>query len=119
MPLDIVLTGNVTGVSSIGGQVGPTQFSYALDDASQFLTREVPVSPSAVGVVIALASVGTQRLFYLKSDQDVTVQLNAEPAIALKAGGVVVRCGTPAVATVTLDGNTVTASTVFIVVVGA
>lgn len=118
MPADIALTGQLTGISTIGGQLGPTLINYALDDAAQFTTREIPIAPNTVSQVVAIAAVGTQRLFYLKSDTDVTVQLNSEPAIALKGGGVVVRCGTPNVTSLTFTGNTLTPSVVFVVIVG-
>lgn len=119
MPADIVLTGNVTGLSTVGGALGPASFSYSLAGATKFHTHELPVAVmSGSPVVYTIPDLGTQRLFYLKTTQDVTVILNAEPVGLVKAGGVLVRCGMPSVTTVSVDGNGTTAGVVFLVVVG-
>lgn len=119
MPADIVLTGNVTGLSTVGGALGPASFSYALNSATKFHTHEIPVPITAGSPVVhTVPDLGTQRLFYLKTTQDVTVILNAEPSGLVRAGGIIVRCGMPNVATVSIDGNGAAAGVVFLVVVG-
>lgn len=119
MPADVVLTGNVQGLSTVGGALGPASFSYALNGATKTHTHEIPV-PVTTGspVVHTVPALGTQRLFYLKTTQDVTVIINAEPSGLLKAGGVLIRCGMPNVTSVSLDGNGAVAGVVFLVVVG-
>lgn len=119
MPADIVLTGNVQGISTVGGALGPASFSYALNAATKTHTHEIPVPVTAsLPVVHTVPALGTQRLFYLKTTQDVVVVINSEPAGTIKAGGVLIRCGMPNVATVSLDGNGSVAGVVFLVVVG-
>jgi len=120
MPADITLTGNVQGISTVGGNVGPASFSYALNGAEKTYSQEICVPvPAATPVVHTLPTIAGQRLFYLKTTQDVVLTINAEPSGTLLAGGVYVRSGMPDVATVTLDGNGATAGVVWILVVGA
>ena len=118
MPADITLTGNLSGLSTVGGSLGPASFSYALSDAGKFHTQEIAVPVSSGAVVHTIPTVGTQRLFYLKTTQDVTITINAEPSGTLLAGGLYVRTGVVDVATVTLAGNGATAGVVYLVVVG-
>lgn len=119
MPADIVLTGNVTGLSTVGGALGPASFSYQLTAAANVHTHEIPVpAPSGAPIVYSVPSLGTQRLFYLKTTQDVVLTINAEPSGTVEAGGVVIRCGMANVTSVTLDGNGSVAGVVFLVVVG-
>lgn len=118
MALDMTLTGSLNGLSALGGQLGPASFSYAMNGSTQFQVKEIPVAPNAVGVVVALPSVGAQKMFYLKTTEDVSVVVNAEPAKTLKAGGVLIVCGGPNVTSLTFDGNTLTTSTVYVVIVG-
>lgn len=119
MPADITLTGNVTGLSTVGGNVGPASFSYALEDAEKYHCQEIAVPVTAGSPVVhTIPDVGTQRLFYLKTTQDVEVIINAEPTGTVLAGGVLIRCGMPDVTTLSLDGNGTTAGVVFLVVVG-
>jgi hypothetical protein len=119
MPADITLTGNLTGLSTVGGNLGPAGFSYTLNDAEKFYTQEiaVPVS-SGAPVVHNLPAVGTQRLFYLKTTQDVILTINAEPQGTLLAAGLYVRAGMADVTQITIDGNGATAGVVYLVVVG-
>lgn len=119
MPATITLTGSLTGLSTVGGALGPASFSYALNDAAKFHTQEIPVAiMSGSPVVHNMPDVGTQRLFYLKTTQDVTLTINAEPSGDVLAGGVVIRAGLPNVTSITLDGNGATAGIVFVVIVG-
>lgn len=119
MALDITLSGSISGLSTVGGNVGPSNFSYALDDETQFFTQEILVSAAAAGLAVALPSVGTQKLFYLKTDRDVDVTLNAEPKKTLNAGGIIAICGVPAVTDLTFDGNGSMDAQVFVVVAGS
>lgn len=118
MALDITLTGSLNGLSGLAGQLGPASFSYALNGASQFQVKELQIPPNAVGMVVNLPSVGTQRLFYLKTTEDVSVVVNAEPAKALKKDGVLIYCGGPNVDSLTFDGNSLTTATVYVFIVG-
>lgn len=118
MAADITLTGNVQGISSVGGNVGPASFSYALNDAVKYHTLEIPVALGATALGVTVPDVGTQRLFYLKTTEDVTVTVNAEPAGLLLKGGVLVRCGMANVTGLTFDGNGAVDATVFLTVVG-
>lgn len=118
MPADITLSGNVQGISTIGGNLGPASFSYALNDAANTHTQEVPVPLGASAQTVTVPDVGTQRLFYLKTTQDVTVTVNAEPAGLVRAGGVLIRCGMANVTSLSFDGNGSVDAVVFIVVVG-
>lgn len=118
MPADVSLTGSVQGLSTVGGNFGPASFSYALDNATKFHTQEVPVAPTATALTVTVPDVGTQRLFYLKTTEEVDVTLNAEPTGTLLQGGVIIRCGMPNVTTITFDGNGATTAIVFITVVG-
>ena len=119
MPADITLTGNVQGLSTVGGNVGPASFSYALADVAKYHTQEIAVPVTAGSPVVhTIPAVGTQRLFYLKTTADVDVIINAEPTGTLLAGGLLVRCGMADVTTLSLDGNGTTAGIVFLVVVG-
>lgn len=118
MPADITLTGNITGLSSIGGNLGPASFSYALNNVTKFHTQEIPVPLGAAALSVTVPDVGTQRLFYLETTQDVTVTLNAEPAGLVRAGGLVVRSGMANVATISFDGNGAVDAVVWLVVVG-
>lgn len=119
MPADITLTGNLNGLSTVGGNLGPAAFTYALSDAGKFHTQEiaVPVTGGAP-VVHTLPAVGTQRLFYLKTTQDVVLTVNAEPSGTLLAGGLYVRTGMVDITSITLDGNGATTGIVYLVVVG-
>ena len=118
MPADITLTGNLQGLSTVGGALGPASFSYSLDNAANFHTQEIPVSLSASAQSVTVPAVGTQRLFYLKTTQDVDVTLNAEPQGTLLAGGVLIRCGMADVTTILFDGNGSIDAIVFLTVVG-
>ena len=119
MPADISLTGSLQGLSTVGGAVGPASFSFALNDATKFHTQEIAVPVTAGSPVVhTLPDVGTQRLFYLKTTQDVDVIINAEPTGTVLAGGLLVRCGMANVTTLSLDGNGTTAGIVFLTVVG-
>lgn len=119
MPADITLTGNVQGLSTIGGNVGPASFSYLLDDAANYHTQEIPVPLGASGQVVVVPALGvTHRLFYLKTTEDVDVTLNAEPVGTLLKDGILVRCGMPNVTTITFDGNGAVDAIVFLTVVG-
>lgn len=120
MPADISLTGNVTGLSTVSGALGPAQFSYLLDDASKVHCQEIPVpTPAGAPVVYTLPTLTGQKLFYLKTTQDVVLTVNAEPAGTLLAGGLYVRTGMPDVTSITLDGNGATAGVVFLLVAGS
>jgi len=120
MPADITLTGNVQGISTVGGNVGPASFSYALNGAEKTYSQEicVPVTAGAP-VVHTLPTIVGQRLFYLKTTKDVVLTINAEPSGTLLAGGVYTRAGMVDVATITLDGNGATAGVIWILIVGA
>ena len=119
MPADITLTGNVQGLSTVGGNVGPASFSYALDDVANYHTQEIPVPLGASGQVVAVPTLGvTHRLFYLKTTEDVDVTLNSEPAGTLFKGGVLIRCGMDNVTTMSFDGNGSVDAVVFLTVVG-
>lgn len=119
MALDISLTGTLNGLSVLGGQLGPASYAYVLNGATQFQMKEIPVAANAVALTVALPSVGTLKLFYLKTTTDVTVTVNAEPPKTLLAGGVMIVCGGPAVTTLAFDGNLSLASTVYVVLVGS
>jgi hypothetical protein len=119
MPADIALTGSLTGLSTVGGALGPASFSYAITAATKTHSHEIPVPVTASSPVVhTVPALGTQRLFYLKTTHDVVVTINSEAAGTIRAGGVLIRCGMPNVTTVTLDGNGATAGTVFLVVIG-
>jgi len=120
MPADITLTGNVQGISTVGGNVGPASFSFALNDVGDTYTQEISV-PVASGspVVHTLPSIVGQRLFYLKTTANVVLTVNTEPSGTLLAGGIYARAGMADVTSVTLDGNGATAGVVWILVVGA
>ena len=119
MPADITLTGNLNGISTVGGNLGPASFSYALNDAAKFHTQEIDVPiPGGAPVVHTLPVVGAQKLFYLKTTEDVVLTINAEPSGTLLKGGIYVRAGMADVAAITLDGNGATAGIVYLVVVG-
>jgi len=118
MSADITLSGSITGLSTVGGNLGPANFSYALDDATQVVTKEIPVPPGAAGLAVTISGVGTQELFYLKTTEDVDVTVNAEPVKTLKKDGVLVWCGGPDVTALSFDGNGVTEATVYAVFVG-
>lgn len=118
MPITMALTGNLTGLSTVAGQVGPASFNYPLNAAANFFTKEIPVPVNMAATPIALPAVGTQTLFYMQATQDVIVTINSEPSGTLKAGGVLIRCGMAAVTQVTLQGNPSTASVVYLVAVG-
>lgn len=120
MPADITLTGNLNGLSTVGGNLGPASFNYALNAAAKFHTMEidVPVSGGAP-VVYTMPAITSQTLFYLKTTEDVVLTINAEPSGTLLGGGLMVRTGMPDVTTVTLDGNGATAGIVYIVIVGS
>lgn len=120
MPADITLTGNLNGLSTVGGNLGPSSFNYALNAASRLHCQEIPVPvTSGSPVVHTLPSITGQTLFFLKATQDVTLTINAEPSGTLLAGGVYIRCGMADVASITLDGNGATAGVVHVVVAGA
>ena len=120
MPADITLTGNVQGISTVGGNVGPASFSYAINAAEKTYSQEICV-PVATGapIVHTLPTMAGQRLFYLKTTQDVTLTINAEPSGTLLKNGIYTRAGMSDVATITLDGNGATAGVVWILIVGA
>lgn len=119
MPANIALTGSLTGLSTVGGALGPASFSYLINDATKFYSQEIPVQVmTGAPVVHTVPDVGTQRLVYIKTSQDVTLTLNAEPVGLLKAGGILVRAGMANVTTITLDGNGALAGIVFVVIVG-
>lgn len=120
MPADITLTGNLNGLSTVGGCLGPASFSYALNDAVKFHTQEinVPVTGGSP-VVYTLPAITSQTLFWLKTTEDVVLTVNAEPSGTLLAGGLYVRTGMPDITSITLDGNGATAGVVFLVVVGS
>ena len=120
MPADITLTGNLTGLSTVGGNLGPASFNYALNTAAKYHCQEIDVPvTSGSPVAYTMPSITGQTLFYLKTTQDVALTINAEPAGTLLAGGLYVRTGMPDVTTVTLDGNGSTPGIVFLVIVGA
>lgn len=118
MPITMALTGNLTGLSTVAGQVGPTSFNYPLNAAGNFEVKEIPVSANMVATTFNFPLITTQTLFYLLTTQDVTVTLNAEPSGTLKAGGVLIRCGMTAVTSLTLQGNTLTSGVVYVVAAG-
>ena len=120
MPADISLTGNLNGLSTVGGSLGPASFSYTLNDAASFHTQEIAV-PAASGapVVHTLPTLVGQRLFYLKTTEDVVLTINAEPSGTLLKDGLYSRAGMADVATITLDGNGSAAAIVYLVIVGA
>lgn len=119
MPADITLTGNVQGLSSVGGNVGPASFSYALNDAANFHTQEIPVPLGAAAQVVTVPALGSvHRLFYMKTTEDVDVTLDAEPTGTLLKGGILVRCGMPNVTSISFDGNGAVDAIVFLTVVG-
>ena len=119
MPADITLSGNVQGLSAIGGNLGPATFSYFLDDADNFHTQEIPVLLGASSQVVTVPALGvTHRLFYMETTEDVIVTLNSEPSGTLLKGGLLVRCGMPNVTTMSFDGNGSTNAVVFLTVVG-
>ncbi|MGD9726563.1 MAG: hypothetical protein AB7L09_01215 [Nitrospira sp.] len=120
MPADITLTGNLNGLSTVGGNLGPASFNYALNAASKFHAQEIDVPvPGSTPVVYTMPGITSQTLFYLKTTQDVVLTINAEPSGTLKAGGLYVRTGMPDVTSVTLDGNGATPGIVYIVIVGS
>jgi hypothetical protein len=120
MPADITLTGNLNGISTVGGNLGPASFNYALNAASRVHLQEIPVPVlSGSPVVHTLPAITGQTLFYLKTTQDVTLTVNAEPSGLLRAGGIYVRTGMADVTSITLDGNGATAGVVWVVVAGA
>lgn len=118
MALDISLTGSLNGLSALAGQLGPASFAYTLTAATQFQVKEIPIAPADEDVVVALPTVGAQKLFYLKTTGDVSVIVNAEPAKTLKAGGVLIYCGGPNVTSLTFDGNGTTPATIYVFLVG-
>ena len=120
MPADITLTGNLNGLSTVGGMLSPSSFNYALNAAARLHCQEIPVPVSAgAPVVHTLPSITGQTLFYLKATQDVVLTINAEPQGTLFAGGVYIRTGMPDVTSITLDGNGATPGVVHVVVAGA
>jgi hypothetical protein len=122
MPLNATLAGTLQGISSIGGNVGPVQFSFPLTGELQHFDLEVNVLPTdVVGTKIyTLPSVGsTPKLFYLETTTDVTVLVNATMSFPVKAGGGLVWGGGPAITSVAFGGNGVTPSTVWFCVVGS
>jgi hypothetical protein len=120
MPADISLTGNLNGLSTVGGNLGPASFNYALNAASRVHSQEIPVpAPGSSPVVHTLPTITGQTLFYLKTTEDVVLTINAEPIGTLLAGGIYARTGMADVATITLDGNGATAGVVYLVVAGA
>lgn len=119
MPITFALTGNLTGLSTIGGQVGPASFNYPLNAAGNFETKEIPVAANMVSTVFTFPTISSQTLFYLLTTQDVTLTINSEPSGTLKAGGVLIRCGMAPVTQITLAGNTLTSGVVYVVSAGA
>ena len=120
MPADITLTGNVQGISTVGGNVGPASFAYAINAAEKTYVQEICVPVTAGSPVVhTLPTMPGQRLFYLKTTEDVLLTLNAETPGTLFAGGVYTRAGMADVVTITLDGNGSTAGVVWILIVGA
>jgi len=120
MPADITLTGSLNGLSTVGGALGPASFAYAISAAEKTYSQEICV-PVATGapVVHTLPTMAGQRLFYLKTTEDVLLTINAEPAGTLLKDGIYTRAGMADVATITLDGNGATAGVVWILIVGA
>jgi len=118
MPLNMSLTGSLNGLSTVAGQVGPASFNYPLNAATQFETKEIPVPVASPAVVYTFPTITTQTLFYLYATQDVTLIVNAEPSGLLKAGGIYVRCGMAPVSSISLAGNSLTSSVVYVVAVG-
>lgn len=119
MPADITLTGNLSGLSTIGGALGPASFSYSLTAATKFHTQEIDVPAQPSPVTYTLPAITGQTLFYLKTTEDVVLTINAEPMGTLLAGGVYTRAGMADVLAVTIDGNGSTAGVVYLVIVGA
>lgn len=118
MPITMALTGSLTGLSTIAGQVGPASFNYPLNAGGNFETKEIPVPVNMLSTPFTLPTISTQTLFYMLTTQDVTVTINAEPSGLLKAGGVLIRCGMAPVTTVTLQGNALTSGVVYLVIAG-
>jgi hypothetical protein len=118
MPINITLTGQLNGLSTIAGQVGPTTISYPLTGATQFETKEIPVTVMSTPVIYTFPTIATQVLFYLVTTQEVTLTVNSEPSGVLNAGGVYIRCGMAPVSQITLAGNGSTAGDVYVVAVG-
>jgi hypothetical protein len=119
MPINMSLTGNLNGISTIAGQVGPTSINYPLNAATQFETKEIPVPVASPAAVFTFPTIATQTLFYLTTTQDVTLIVNSEPSGLLKAGGVYIRCGMAPITQISLAGNMLTAGVVYVVAVGA
>lgn len=120
MAADLTLTGNLNGLSTVGGNLGPSSFNYALNAATRLHCQEIPVPvTSGSPVVHTLPAITGQTLFYLKTTEDVVLTINAEPSGTLLAGGVYIRTGVVDVTSITLDGNGATAGVVHVVVAGA
>lgn len=120
MPADITLTGNLNGLSTVGGNLGPASFNYALNAAARVHCQEIPVAVTAGSPVVhTLPTITGQTLFYLKTTADVELTVNAEPAGTLLAGGVYVRTGMADVTSITVDGNGSTAGVVWLVIAGS
>lgn len=121
MPLTATLAGALQGLSTIGGNVGPVQFSYPLTGELQHFDIEVNVLPTDVvgSKSLAIPSVGVPTLFYLETTTDVTILVNGTMSFALKAGGIITWCGGPLITAVAFGGNGVTPSTVWFCVVGS
>lgn len=121
MPLNATLSGALQGLSTIGGNVGPVQFSYPMNGQLQNFDLEVNVLPSdLVGTkVYAVPTVGTPVLFYLETTTDVTVLVNGTMSFPIKAGGILTWCGGPLITSVAFGGNTLTPSTVWFCSIGS
>jgi hypothetical protein len=118
MPINMSLTGNLNGISTVAGQVGPASFNYPLNAGGNFQTKEIPVPVASMATVYTFPVIASQTLFYLFTTQDVTLIVNSEPTGMLLAGGVYIRCGMAPVTQISLAGNLLTSGVVYLVMAG-
>jgi hypothetical protein len=118
---NVTLSGALQGLSTIGGNVGPVQFSYPVQGALQHFDLEVNVLPTdlVASKVYTIPTVGAPALFYLETTTAVTVLVNGTMSFPLQPGGIVTWCGGPLITSVAFGGNGTTPSTVWFCVVGS
>jgi len=120
--INVTLGGTLQGLSPVGGNVGPVQFSYPLTASLQHFDLEVNVLPTdLVGTkTYAIPSVGTPPgLFFLTTTTAVTILVNGTMTFPLNANGVISWCGGPLITSIAFGGNGVTPSTCWFCVVSA
>ena len=101
-PGDVTFSGQITGCTQEGGQIGPVDIALLLKNQQYSVEhKDFPVAAGATiggpGVVVALPALPaglSQTLFVIKSDFEVTFQLNAAaPTYTIKAGAPFVMAG--------------------------